>query len=50
MMNSNEMTYHAIMTLAREMLKKGIINAEEYAVIDTKTAEKYAISLVSLCG
>lgn len=36
--------YRTAMSLAKEMLKRGIIGQEEYAVIDTIMAKKYGLS------
>ena len=36
-----EKLYRATMTIAKSMLTKGLITAEEYAIIDTKMLEKY---------
>ena len=36
-----EKIYRATMTIAKSMLKKGLITAEEYAIIDNKMLEKY---------
>lgn len=49
-MSKGEMTYYALTTIVREMLRKGIITEDEYADIDTKLAEKYSKSLLSICG
>ena len=40
-MNQNDFKYHVTMNLVRKMVKKGLLTAEEYAVIDTKMREKY---------
>ena len=37
--------YKTTMALAKNMLKKGLISAEEYAEIDTIIAKKYGLSL-----
>ena len=36
--------YRTTMAAVKEMLKKGLISAEEYAIIDTKIAEKYGLN------
>ena len=36
-----EKLYQATMAIAKSMLTKGLITAEEYAIIDTKMLEKY---------
>jgi len=36
--------YRTAMSLAKEMLNRGIIRQEEYAVIDTIMAKKYGLS------
>lgn len=33
--------YQATMTIAKSMLEKNLITAEEYSIIDTKMLEKY---------
>ena len=35
--------YHTTMAIMRTLLKNGTINDEEYALIDTKIAEKYGL-------
>ena len=40
-MNQNDLKYHVTMSLARKMVEKGLLTADEYAVIDTKMREKY---------
>ena len=35
--------YRTAMSIIGEMLKKGLISDEDYAVIDTKMAEKYGL-------
>ena len=40
-MNQNDFKYHVTMSLARKMMEKGLLTADEYAVIDTKMREKY---------
>ena len=40
-MNQNDLKYHVTMSLARKMMEKGLLTADEYAVIDTKMREKY---------
>ncbi len=37
-------SYRLAMSLAKSMLKQGIITAEEYAEIDTIMAKKYGVS------
>ena len=41
-MNQNETTYLVTMKLFQKMLESGLINEEEYAVIDTKMRDKYS--------
>ncbi len=36
-----EKLYQATMTIAKSMLEKNLITAEEYSIIDTKMLEKY---------
>ena len=36
-----EKLYQATMNMFRSMLKNGLINEEQYAIIDTKMLEKY---------
>lgn len=36
--------YRTTMAAVKNMLTKGLISAEEYAIIDTKIAEKYALN------
>ena len=36
--------YRTAMSVAREMVSKGILTEEEYAVIDTKMAGKYGLN------
>ena len=43
-----ENLYQATMSIARNLLGKGMISAEEYAQIDTNFRNKYAISLSAL--
>ena len=46
-----EKLYHISISVAKSMLKKGIIDREVYAIIDTKLLEKYRpISAVLLSG
>ena len=40
--------YKSAMAQARRMLSAGIINEDEYAIIDTIMAEKYGLSSCSL--
>lgn len=44
----NEKLYQTTMHIARRMLGEGLISREEYAIIDTKMSEKYAITLGTL--
>lgn len=41
-------SYLASMLQAKQMLSMGIITPDDYAIIDTMTAEKYGISSCSL--
>ena len=43
-MQDRVMAYRTAMSLAKEMLNRGIICQEEYAVIDTIMAKKYGLS------
>lgn len=43
-----EKLYQLTMSMARQMLKSGLISREEYAVIDTKMREKYEPTLGTL--
>ena len=43
-----EKRYLATMSIAKNLLKQGIISEEEYAQIDTNFRNKYAISLSTL--
>ena len=36
--------YRTTMAAVKNMLEKGLISAEEYAIIDTKIAEKYGLN------
>lgn len=36
--------YRTTMAAVKNMLEKGLISAEEYAIIDTKFAEKYGLN------
>lgn len=47
-MNERILGYKSAMAQARQMLSGGIINADEYAIIDTMMAEKYGLSSCSL--
>ena len=47
-MNERILGYKSAMAQARQMLSGGIINAAEYALIDTMMAEKYGLSSCSL--
>lgn len=40
--------YHATMAAIRKMLEQGLISADEYAIIDTKFAKKYGLSLSAI--
>lgn len=40
--------YRMAVSLAKSMLKQGIITAEEYAEIDTIMAKKYSVSLCTI--
>jgi len=44
-----ERLYQATISLARTMLRKGLITDEELTVIDTKMREKYKPLLGTLC-
>ena len=35
--------YRTAMSIIKEMLKKGLISADDYAKIDTKMAKKYGL-------
>ena len=48
MMNDRILGYKSAMAQARRMLSAGIINEDEYAIIDTMFAEKYGLSSCSL--
>ena len=41
LVNQNDFKYHVTMSLVRKMVEKGLLTADEYAVIDTKMREKY---------
>ncbi|MBH1941334.1 hypothetical protein I5677_10560 [Mobilitalea sibirica] len=41
----NEMLYQTTMRLAKDLLKQGVINKEEYRLIDTIFTQKYSPSL-----
>ena len=43
-----EKRYLATMSIAKNLLKQGIISEEEYCQIDTKFKEQYAVSLSTL--
>ena len=45
---NSEMKYQTTMTIARNLLKQGIINDEEYSRIDTMFAQKYAPKIGTL--
>ena len=40
-MKQNELMYQVTMSIFRNMVRKGLLTKEEYAVIDTKMQEKY---------
>lgn len=44
----NEMLYQTTMCLTKNLLKQGVINKEEYRLIDTIFTKKYNPSLGSL--
>jgi hypothetical protein len=44
-----ERKYQIMLSVAAEMLKNGVITANEFAIIDTKMREKYRPILGSLC-
>ena len=46
-MCENVVAYRLAMTMANEMLSRGIISEEEFAKIETKMCEKYCINLSS---
>ena len=43
-----ENLYQATMSIAKNLLSKGVISEEEYAQIDTNFRTKYSISLSTL--
>ncbi len=43
-LNARVSRYRAAMSLASEMLEKGIISPEDYGIIDTIMAKKYGLS------
>ena len=43
------LSYRTSMSLAQEMLSEGIITEKEYAVIDKIIANRYGLSLGSIC-
>ena len=43
------LNYRSSMSLAQEMLSEGIILEKEYAVIDRIIANRYGLSLGSIC-
>lgn len=47
-MNDRIFGYKSAMAQARRMLSAGIINEDEYVIIDTTMAEKYGLSSCSL--
>ena len=44
-----ERLYQATLTLARTMLRRGLITEDELTIIDTKMREKYKPLLGTLC-
>jgi len=44
-----ERLYQATVSIARTMLRRGLITEEELIIIDTKTREKYRPLLGTLC-
>lgn len=44
-----ERLYQVTLTLARTMLRRGLITEDELAIIDTKMREKYKPLLGTLC-
>ncbi len=44
----NEKHYQATMTVAKNLLKDGIISEEEYCQIDTKFKEQYGVTFSTL--
>jgi hypothetical protein len=44
-----ERFYQATISIARTMLRRGLITEDELAIIDTKMREKYAPLLGTLC-
>lgn len=44
----NDMLYHMALSMAKTMLKKGLLSPEEYAEIDTILLQKYQPYLGSL--
>ena len=47
-MKQNETSYLVTMSIFAQMLKKGLITAQDYDVIDTKMREKYAPKIGTL--
>ena len=47
-MYENVMGYRLAMSMAKEMLSRGIISEEEFVKIETKMCEKYCINLSSI--
>lgn len=44
----NEKRYQATMTVAKNLLRDGIISEEEYCQIDTKFKEQYGVTFSTL--
>ena len=44
----NEKLYQATMTIAKRLLKEGVIDRKEYCQIDTKFKKQYAVSFSTL--
>lgn len=47
-MESNVFDYLSAMSIAKTMLKKGIISAEDYKKIEARMAKKYGLNSKSL--
>lgn len=47
-MKDNLLHYLSTMSMAKNMLAKGLISKEEYAIFDTMMCKKYGISSCSL--
>jgi hypothetical protein len=45
-----ERLYQATLSVARAMLRKGLLTEDEVGIIDTKMREKYRPSLGGLCS